>query len=121
LKLLFDANLSPKLVGRLAELFPDSVHVFEIGLGRTTSDEAIWEYAKSEGFTVVTADSDFLGLAARFGSPPKVVRLENCNYKTAIVAELLRRNAVRITELERSQRTVLVIRTTSQPSPGSKI
>ena len=38
LKLLFDANLCPKLVGRLAHLFPDSVHVFEIGLERLTSD-----------------------------------------------------------------------------------
>jgi predicted nuclease of predicted toxin-antitoxin system len=113
LKLLFDANLSPKLVGSLAELFPDSVHVFEIGLGRLASDETIREYARSNGFVIVTADSDFLGLAAARGGPPKVVRLENCNYRTAIVEDLLRRNAVRIAELERSPRTVLIIRTTS--------
>jgi len=43
LKLLFDANLSPKLVHRLAELFPDSVHVFDTGLARFTSDEVIWQ------------------------------------------------------------------------------
>ena len=43
---LLDANLSPKLVVRLAQLFPDSVHVFEIGLERVTPDEAIWEYAR---------------------------------------------------------------------------
>lgn len=63
MKLLFDANLSPKLVGRLAALFPDSIHVFDTGLARFTSDEAIWEYARSRGFVIVTADSDFLGLA----------------------------------------------------------
>jgi predicted nuclease of predicted toxin-antitoxin system len=113
LKLLFDANLSPKLVARLAQLFPDSVHVFEIGLEQLTSDEAIWAYAKSEGFVIVTADSDFLGLATERGGPPKVVRLENCNYKTAIVEDILRRNAVRIAELERSPRTVLIIRSMS--------
>jgi hypothetical protein len=38
LKLLFDANLSPKLVGRLAALFPDSNNVFDTGLARFTSD-----------------------------------------------------------------------------------
>ena len=61
MKLLFDANLSPRLIGRLAALFPDSIHVFDTGLARFTSDEAIWEYARSNGFVIVTADSDFLG------------------------------------------------------------
>ena len=45
MKLLFDANLSPKLVGRLGELFPGSEHVFDTGLARSTSDEKIWKYA----------------------------------------------------------------------------
>jgi predicted nuclease of predicted toxin-antitoxin system len=113
LRLLFDANLSPKLVGRLAELFPDSIHVFDTGLARFTSDYAIWEYARSNGFVIVTADSDFLDIAEERGAPPKVVRLENCNYRTAHVEDLLRRNAVRIAELERSPRPVLIIRNTT--------
>jgi predicted nuclease of predicted toxin-antitoxin system len=113
LRLLFDANLSPKLVGRLAELFPDSIHVFETGLARFTSDNAIWEYARINGFVIVTADSDFLDIAEEHGAPPKVVRLENCNYKTTQVEDLLRRNAVRIAELERSLRPVLIIRNTT--------
>jgi len=92
LKLLFDANLSPKLVGRLAELFPTLV----------------WLY--TSGFTIVTADSDFLDLAGLRGAPPKVVRLENCNYRTAQVENLLRRHAIWIAELEQSSRAALVIR-----------
>lgn len=95
MKLLFDANLSPKLVDRLAELFPGSAHVFETGLERMTSDEGIWEYAGAGGFTIVTADSDFIGLARSRGAPPKVVQLANCNYRTAEVEKQLRRNAVR--------------------------
>lgn len=110
MKLLFDANLSPKLVGRLAELFPGSVHVFDTGLARHTSDGTIWEYAGANGFTIVTADSDFLELAEARGTPPKVVQLENCNYRTAQVEEFLRRHAIRIVELERSSRATLVIR-----------
>jgi predicted nuclease of predicted toxin-antitoxin system len=110
LKLLFDANLSPKLVGRLAGLFPGSVHVFDTGLARFTSDSAVWEYAKTNGFVIVTADADFLSLAKDRGAPPKVVRLENCNYRTSQVEDLMRRHAVRIAELEGSSRSTLIIR-----------
>ncbi len=77
MKLLFDANLSPKLVNRLAGLFPRSAHVFETAMARSTSDELIWEYAKANAFTIVTADSDFLHLAQFRGTPPKLVRLDN--------------------------------------------
>jgi len=79
LKLLLDANLSPRLIKRLGELFPGSAHVFDTGLVRSTSDRNIWEYAARGGFTIVTADSDFLELAESLGPPPKVVHLENCN------------------------------------------
>jgi predicted nuclease of predicted toxin-antitoxin system len=110
LKLLFDANLSPKLVGRLAGLFPESTHVFDTGLTRATWDEAIWDYARRNGFVIVTANSDFQGLAEERRGPPKIVRLDNCNYNTPRVEDLLRRNAVRIAELEHSQRVVLTLR-----------
>jgi predicted nuclease of predicted toxin-antitoxin system len=33
-KLLFDHNLSPRLINRLSDLFPDSNHVFLLGLDR---------------------------------------------------------------------------------------
>jgi len=90
LKLLFDANLSPKLVGRLRDLFPGSAHVFDTSLARSTPDDKIWEYALVEGFTIVTADSDFLHLAKSQGAPPKIVHLENCDYRTSQVESLLR-------------------------------
>jgi predicted nuclease of predicted toxin-antitoxin system len=110
---LFDANLSPKLVGRLAELFPDSVHVFETDLVRHTSDEAIWEYARANGLTIVTADSDFLHLANSRVAPPKVVLIENCNYRTSRVEVVLRRHTIAILELESSSRRVLRVRSTT--------
>jgi predicted nuclease of predicted toxin-antitoxin system len=111
-RLLFDANLSPKLVDRLAELFPDSIHVFSAGLGQLVSDETIWDYARLHDLVIVTADSDFLGLAEARGVPPRVVHLENCNYRTRMVESLLRRHAIRIAELEHSSRPVLIIRNT---------
>jgi predicted nuclease of predicted toxin-antitoxin system len=109
LKLLFDANLSPKLVSRLRELFPGSTHVFDTGLARSTPDERIWQFAAAGGFIIVTADSDFLNLARSRGTPPKVVHLENCDYRTAHVETLLRRHAIRIAELAQSSRAALSI------------
>jgi predicted nuclease of predicted toxin-antitoxin system len=113
LRLLFDANLSPKLVGRLSELFPNSVHVFDTDLVRHTSDDIIWEYARTHGLTIVTADSDFLHLADSLGTPPKVILIENCNYRTSRVEEVLRRHAIAIAELERSSRKILFVRSAS--------
>lgn len=113
MKLLFDANLSPKLVGRLGELFPGSAHVFNTGLARSTPDVKIWEFAAAEGFTIVTADSDFLDLVKLRGAPPRVVYLKNCDYRTAEIENVLRRHAVRIAELEQSSKAALTIRNAS--------
>ena len=75
-----------------------------------TSDEAVWTYARLNGFSIVTADVDFLALLEKLGAPPKVIRLEKCDYKTLIVEQLLRRNVLRIAELEHSDRDYLIVR-----------
>lgn len=110
MKLLFNANLSPKLVSRLAELFPGSIHVFNTGMARHCPDRSIWEFARQNGFAIVTADSDFLELAYALGAPPASVHVENCNYRTQRVQELLQRNAIKIADLERSSVAVLTLR-----------
>jgi predicted nuclease of predicted toxin-antitoxin system len=53
-KLLFDENLSPRLVVRLADLYPDSVHVRDVGLERA-KDEAAWSYARENDLMIVTS------------------------------------------------------------------
>jgi predicted nuclease of predicted toxin-antitoxin system len=79
MKLLFDQNLSPKLVSRLADLFPNSSHVQTAGLD-CASDDQIWEYARLNGFAIVTKDADYNNLSVLRGSPPKVIwlLLGNC-------------------------------------------
>ena len=79
MKLLLDENLSPKLPRLLAALFPGSAHVRECGLlGKT--DEDVWEYARANGFTIVSKDSDFQQRSLLYGHPPKLVwlRVGNC-------------------------------------------
>ncbi len=79
MKLLFDENLSPILSRLLATHFPGSQHLRECGLKGAT-DKVIWEYARLNGFTIVSKDSDFYQRTLLFGSPPKLVwlRIGNC-------------------------------------------
>jgi predicted nuclease of predicted toxin-antitoxin system len=79
MKLLFDQNLSPRLVELLKDVYPDSTHVSLAGLERA-SDEAVWTYARENSYVIVTKDADFDELNQLRGSPPKVVwlRLGNC-------------------------------------------
>ena len=108
--LLFDANLSPKLAGRLGELFPGSMHVFQTGLASYTSDETIWQYAKRDRICSGNRGFWLIELATQLGAPPKVVRLENCNYPTSQAELALRRYAIAIADLEHSERSVLILR-----------
>jgi predicted nuclease of predicted toxin-antitoxin system len=110
-KLLFDANLSPKLVRQLEDLFPGSVHLFDLPLSRNAADEALWWYAKEHGFDIITADGDdYPPMAARFGPPPKVILLESWRFPTKIARQVIRGNAIRIAQFARSDRGLLVLR-----------
>jgi predicted nuclease of predicted toxin-antitoxin system len=108
-KLLFDENLSRKLVVRLAELYPESVHVAEAGL-LECPDRVIWEFAKAGEFVIVSTDSDFYDLATTIGPPPKVVWLRRWTHPTRDAERILRREAIRITEFsDDSELGVLVL------------
>jgi predicted nuclease of predicted toxin-antitoxin system len=89
-------------VGLLQDLFPGSSHVLFVGLPGDAPDEPIWRFAKTNRFTIVTADADFLRLADQNGSPPRIIRLERMDYSTEIAAELIRRHAIAIAEFENS-------------------
>jgi predicted nuclease of predicted toxin-antitoxin system len=87
--LLFDANVSPTLVARLAAEYPRSTHVSVIGL-RSADDSAIWDHARAHGFTIVSKDSDFRERSYVEGFPPKIVWLDVGNASTWAIERLLR-------------------------------
>jgi predicted nuclease of predicted toxin-antitoxin system len=89
LKLLFDENLSSRLVGALADQFPNSSHVNSIGLAGAT-DLEIWTYAREHDFSVVSKDDDFRSLSLVNGAPPKVIWLRIGNASTAAIDPLWR-------------------------------
>jgi predicted nuclease of predicted toxin-antitoxin system len=88
MKLLFDQNLSFKLVHDLKRIFPNSVHVRKLDLD-TSDDPDIWSYAKQHGFVIVTKDSDFNDRILKYGPPPKIIWVRTGNNKTAHIKKLL--------------------------------
>ena len=88
MKLLFDHNLPPSLVRRLANLFPLSVHVYTVGLDRA-SDLEIREFAQVEGFTIVTKEADFSDLCVVRGFPPKIIWIRRGNCTVDDLEQLL--------------------------------
>lgn len=90
MKLLFDENLSPKLPNRLSDLFPDSLHVRDVGM-KATTDPIVWDYAKNNDLVIVSKDADMHDLSLVFGNPPKVIWLRLGNCSTSQVENLLRR------------------------------
>ena len=89
MKLLFDQNLSHRLVYLLAVEFSGSQHVRDVGIA-SASDPFIWKNAAASGYQIVSKDTDFQQRSLLLGWPPKVVwvRLGNCS--TQEVVEQLR-------------------------------
>ena len=91
MKLLFDQNISYRIINILSNSFPEAKHISQVGLLDST-DKGIWEYARQNGFCIVTFDSDYYDLSIVKGSPPKIIWLRIGNTTTQRIAELLMDN-----------------------------
>lgn len=108
MKLLFDENLSHKLVGILAHDFHNCTHIRDISL-RGAGDGQIWDHARAQDFMIVSKDTDFRERSYVEGFPPKIIWLDVGNAGTMVIAELLRRERQRIQVFERQEETSLLI------------
>jgi predicted nuclease of predicted toxin-antitoxin system len=89
MKLLFDHNLSPRLVLILADLYPNSQHVFPLQMDQD-DDLLIWDYALQNDYVIVTRDSDYNDLSLIRGFPPKVIWIRRGNCSTKEIETILR-------------------------------
>ncbi len=81
MKLLFDQNISFRLLKRIIDLYPDSKQVLELGLENST-DREIFDFAQRNNYTIVTFDSDFFDLVTLYGFPPKIIWIRTGNTTT---------------------------------------
>ncbi len=79
MKLLFDQNLSWRLPAKLSDLYPDSQHIREVGK-KESQDVDVWNYAKANGFLIVSKDLDFQQRSLLFGIRRKLCA---CAWATA--------------------------------------
>jgi predicted nuclease of predicted toxin-antitoxin system len=88
MKLLFDQNISYRIMKVLPEAFTGSSHVKQEGLINVL-DKEIWDFAKNNQYTIVTQDSDFNDLNILKGFPPKIIWIRTGNIKTMALLNIL--------------------------------
>ena len=89
MSLLFDQNISFRIVKKIQGEFPDSKQIKELGL-ENYSDNEIWKFAKDQDYTIVTFDSDFFEISNLKGHPPKIIWLRTGNTTTENIFEILK-------------------------------
>jgi predicted nuclease of predicted toxin-antitoxin system len=81
-RLLIDANLSPRVAATLHDAGHEAVHVADIGM-LGASDDAILAHAAAAGQVIISADTDFGELLAVAGAMrPSVVLLRSADHLT---------------------------------------
>ncbi|HTG31403.1 MAG TPA: DUF5615 family PIN-like protein [Thermoanaerobaculia bacterium] len=91
MKLLLDQNLSYRLLARLETVFPGSSQIHRLGMEHA-DDAVIWHFARENGFSIVTKDSDFYERSLVQGFPPQVIWLKCGNISTRQLEEILLRS-----------------------------
>jgi len=95
-KLLFDQNISFRLIPKIQDIFPESKQVKLLEL-ENSSDKQIWEFAKINGYSIVTFDADFYEFSVLYEFPPKIIWLRTGNITTLAVERIIRENFENIT------------------------
>jgi predicted nuclease of predicted toxin-antitoxin system len=87
MRIIVDENISWRLKKLLPqwEIFPSN----EINPGQRLTDLMIWEFAKTNKYTILTFDEDFSELQNLFSYPPKIIWLRTGNASTSEIASLL--------------------------------
>ena len=109
MKLLLDANLSWRLTPFLSEQFGECIHVNQTNLPKPAKDTEIWNYAASNGYTIVTQDSDFLNPFTTRGYPPKIILLRTGNIDRKEAGEIMIKAKPSIEDLEKNDYGLLEI------------
>ncbi len=99
-KLLFDQNLSHRLVAGLSDVYPGAAHVREFSIERS-DDTVVWAFARDNGYSIVSKDTDFHHLSFVRGAPPRVVWLDVGNCPTSRIENVLRTNVVKVIAFHR--------------------
>ncbi len=110
MKFLLDENLSDRIIPRILDLYPGSVHVKTQNLTQA-DDSLIWNFARQQGLTIVSKDADFHQRALVFGQPPKLIFLRGGNCATSRITQLLRADFPLVSEFDLDPSATILILT----------
>lgn len=88
MKLLFDQNISARIIRLLQHSFPGCTQISLQGL-YDSADGEIWKFAKANEYCIATFDSDFLDILTLRGWPPKVLLFRTGTRRTKYLADIL--------------------------------
>lgn len=88
MRLLFDQNISFRVVNILLKLFPEAKHVKDFNL-QFASDKQIWNFAKENFYHIDTFDIYFYDLVTLIGHPPKINWLRTGNTHSYNLANII--------------------------------
>ncbi len=95
MRLLFDQNISFRVVNLLKDTFPNARHVKDFDL-QFSSDREIWQFAKSNQYHIVTFDTDFYDLVTLYSYPPKIIWMRLGNTSTVNLSSIILKNCDQI-------------------------
>ena len=102
-RFLIDVNL-PYYFG----LWNTEDYIHQIDLGPAAKDQDIWMYAKANGLTIITKDSDFSAKVLLYGPPPKVIHIRIGNVTMSQFFEIMHAAWPDVLTLSASHRLVNV-------------
>lgn len=108
MKFLIDQNISFRVLPIIQKNFPGSEHISNLGLKNST-DINIWNYAKQNGFVILTHDLDFDDILVNQGFPPKIIRLSTGNLSNSATADLINSHKDEIDKFFLNQESGLMI------------
>ncbi len=108
MKLLFDNNISFRVSSQLNKTINGCKHVSDFNLDKNTDDSVIWNFAKNNGYTIITKDTDFEAISRLFGCPPKVIQLICGNIKTSELIQILATNTEAIKSFDNNEEDCLL-------------
>jgi predicted nuclease of predicted toxin-antitoxin system len=99
MKLLFDQNISHRILNHIQDILPEAKQLRDLGL-ENNSDKQIWEYAKKSAYIIVTFDGDFYDFSLVWGHPPKIIWIRTYNQTTKNVGEIIRKYIDKIQDFQ---------------------
>lgn len=92
MKLLFDQNISFRVVKHIQSVFTEAKHVNDCNL-QNSSDRSIWNFARENGYSIITFDADYYDLVTLKGHPPKIIWLRTGNTSTSNLTKILQHHS----------------------------